>query len=73
MRDANASGWLYPGIDPEIFLGPALNLSIPEAYNYFLGKLKYYTDLGVKGYKIDRGEEHELPGMYTFRAIKTSR
>jgi alpha-D-xyloside xylohydrolase len=62
--DANASGWLFPGIDPEQFLGPALNLSIPAAYDYFLKKLSYFTDLGVKGYKIDRGEEHEMPGTY---------
>jgi len=31
-------------------------------YNYFKEKLSYFTNLGVKGYKIDRGEEGEMPG-----------
>jgi hypothetical protein len=44
------NGWLFPGIDGEIFRGPALNLSIPEAYDYFKGRLSYFTDIGVKGY-----------------------
>ncbi|ETI27226.1 hypothetical protein G647_09909 [Cladophialophora carrionii CBS 160.54] len=56
-----ANGWLFPGIDPEFFLGPALNLSIPAAYDYFLQKLSYFPSVGVKGYKIDRGEEGEMP------------
>lgn len=41
--------------------GPALNLSIPEAYDFFSDHLQAFTDLGVKGYKIDRGEEEEMP------------
>ncbi|CZR56628.1 uncharacterized protein PAC_06517 [Phialocephala subalpina] len=56
-----ANGWLFPGIDPVQFQGPALNLSIPAAYDYFKSHLKYFTDLGVKGFKIDRGEESEMP------------
>lgn len=55
-------GWLFPGIDPEFFLGPALNLSIPAAYDYFKSHLRYFTSIGVKGFKIDRGEEGEMPG-----------
>ncbi|KAL2216669.1 glycosyl hydrolases family 31-domain-containing protein [Thermoascus aurantiacus ATCC 26904] len=51
------NGWLFPGINPEYFLGPALNLSIPAAYEYFKEKLRYFPSIGVKGYKIDRGEE----------------
>jgi alpha-glucosidase (family GH31 glycosyl hydrolase) len=42
-------------------LGPALNLSIPAAYNYFEKRLEYFPSVGVKGYKIDRGEEAEMP------------
>lgn len=57
-----ANGWLFPGIDPVFFNGPALNLSIPEAYAYFKEHMKYFPDVGVKGYKIDRGEEGEMPG-----------
>ena len=53
--------WLFPDIDPEQFLGPALNLSIPEAYDYFLERLSVFPRMGIKGYKIDRGEEDEMP------------
>lgn len=56
------NGWLFPGVDPVHFLGPALNLSIPEAYDFFKQKLNYFPSIGVKGYKIDRGEEGEMPG-----------
>ena len=59
---SKANGWLFPGISPEFFLGPALNLSIPEAYQYFKRRMSVFPDLGVKGYKIDRGEEGEMPG-----------
>ena len=61
FNESEQNGWLFPGIDPEYFLGPALNLSIPAAYDYFAERLKNFTDLGVKGYKIDRGEEDEMP------------
>jgi hypothetical protein len=64
-----ANGWLFPGIDPEFFLGPALNLSIPAAYDYFLQKLSYFPSVGVKGYKIDRGEEGEMPGKSASRTF----
>ena len=56
------NGWLMPGISPIYFLGPALNLSIPAAYTFFLQRLEYFTNIGVKGYKIDRGEEGEMAG-----------
>ena len=56
-----ANGWLFPGIDPEFFMGPALNLSIPAAYDYLKTHLEFFPSVGVKGYKIDRGEEGEMP------------
>ncbi|KIW88395.1 uncharacterized protein Z519_10964 [Cladophialophora bantiana CBS 173.52] len=56
-----AGGWLFPDINPEYFLGPALNLSIPAAYEYFLKQMAYFPSVGVKGFKIDRGEEGEMP------------
>lgn len=59
---AYGADWLFPGISPIGYLGPALNLSIPDAYQYLLQKLGYFARLGVKGFKIDRGEEHEMPG-----------
>ncbi|OAF99065.1 uncharacterized protein CC84DRAFT_1233442 [Paraphaeosphaeria sporulosa] len=53
--------WLFPDDHPVGGLGEALNLSIPAAYNYFDESLKYFPAVGVKGYKIDRGEEGEMP------------
>jgi len=58
---ASANGWLFPDISPLDFLGPALNLSIPAASEYFLQRLSYFARMGVKGFKIDRGEEREMP------------
>ncbi|KXS98561.1 hypothetical protein AC578_4322 [Pseudocercospora eumusae] len=58
---SDENGWLFPGINPIFFRGPALNLSIPEAYEYFKKGLEYFPSVGVKGYKIDRGEEEEMP------------
>lgn len=59
-----ANGWLFPNQEPAQG-GPALNLSIPEAYKYFKQRLSFFPNLGVKGYKIDRGEEGEMPGLFT--------
>jgi alpha-D-xyloside xylohydrolase len=59
---AYGNGWLYKDVNPLQFLGPALNLSIPEAYAYMLQKMEYFARMGVKGFKIDRGEEREMPG-----------
>ncbi|KAF2189405.1 glycoside hydrolase family 31 protein [Zopfia rhizophila CBS 207.26] len=54
--------WLFPRIvEPIGALGPALNLSILAAYDYFEKGLEYFPSVGVKGYKIDRGEEGEMP------------
>ncbi|KAH8816725.1 glycosyl hydrolases family 31-domain-containing protein [Xylogone sp. PMI_703] len=58
-----ANNWLFPPFAGENLLGPALNLSIPEAYAYFKEHLKYFPSIGVKGYKIDRGEEGEMPEL----------
>ncbi|KAJ2898655.1 Alpha-xylosidase [Zalerion maritima] len=48
-------------IDPETLLQPALNLPMPEAYHCFLEKLSVFPKMGVKGYKINRGEEDAMP------------
>ncbi|KAI9730865.1 MAG: hypothetical protein M1834_005583 [Cirrosporium novae-zelandiae] len=58
---SSANGWLFPSVNPKTFLGPALNLSIPAAYNYMKKKLSFFPSMGIKGYKIDRGEEGEMP------------
>ena len=44
--------------------GSAADMRIPGAYDWFKDKLNEYVRLGVKGYKIDRGEEDELPLSY---------
>jgi alpha-D-xyloside xylohydrolase len=41
--------------------GSAADIKSPEAYRWFKDKLNEYVRLGVRGYKIDRGEEDELP------------
>lgn len=58
---SSSNGWLFPDYHPLGGLGEALNLSIPAAYEYFDQSLKYFAAAGVKGYKIDRGEEGEMP------------
>jgi alpha-D-xyloside xylohydrolase len=41
--------------------GSAADMKSPQAYRWFKDKLNEYVRLGVRGYKIDRGEEDELP------------
>ncbi|KAH8890581.1 hypothetical protein GQ53DRAFT_866875 [Thozetella sp. PMI_491] len=61
---SRANGWQFDVDQTKLrggLPGPALNLSIADAYNWFADHLNVFTDLGVKGYKIDRGEENEMP------------
>jgi alpha-glucosidase (family GH31 glycosyl hydrolase) len=55
LTEGSARGVLYFG------RGSAADMRIPGAYLWFKDKLNEYVRLGVKGYKIDRGEEDELP------------
>ncbi|MDR3607990.1 MAG: glycoside hydrolase family 31 protein [Oligoflexia bacterium] len=52
--EALKHGFLY-----EKKSGSAVDLKNPDAYSWFLKKLDRYVSLGIKGYKIDRGEEDE--------------
>lgn len=61
FNDSVANDWLFTDDHPVGGLGEALNLSIPAAYQYFEEQLKYFALAGVRGYKIDRGEEGEMP------------
>jgi alpha-D-xyloside xylohydrolase len=61
FETGSEKGWLFPGIDGQNFLGPALDLRIPEANAWLRQSLEYFTSIGVKGFKIDRGEEDEMP------------
>jgi alpha-D-xyloside xylohydrolase len=57
-EQGKAKGYLFD-VDPK--KGPAADLRKPEAYAWFKDKLDAYVKLGVKGYKIDRGEQGEHP------------
>jgi alpha-D-xyloside xylohydrolase len=41
--------------------GSAADVRNPAAYEWFKDELNAYVRMGIKGYKIDRGEEDELP------------
>ncbi len=55
LIEGSARRYLYFG------RGSAADMKLPGAYDWFKDKLNEYVRLGVKGYKIDRGEEDELP------------
>jgi alpha-D-xyloside xylohydrolase len=55
QTEGSARGYLYFG------RGSAADMKNPQAYDWFKDKLNQYVHIGVKGYKIDRGEEDELP------------
>jgi alpha-glucosidase (family GH31 glycosyl hydrolase) len=55
QTEGSARRYLYFG------RGSAADMKNPYAYVWFKDKLNEYVRLGVKGYKIDRGEEDELP------------
>jgi alpha-glucosidase (family GH31 glycosyl hydrolase) len=59
-------GYLFEGYTD----WPAADMRIPEARDWFKAKLSYFTGLGIRGYKIDRGEEGEMPlSMQNLNAI----
>ena len=55
FQEGSAKGYLFP------YTWPAADLQRPEVYGWFKQKLNSYVRLGVRGYKIDRGEEDEMP------------
>jgi alpha-D-xyloside xylohydrolase len=55
QSEGSARRFLYFG------RGSAAEMKNPNAYAWFKDKLDEYVRLGIKGYKIDRGEEDELP------------
>jgi alpha-D-xyloside xylohydrolase len=56
--EGKAKGYLF---DVDSKLGPATDLRNPAAYAWMKQHLDGYVKLGVKGYKIDRGEQGEQP------------
>jgi len=55
FAEGSAKGYLFP------YTWPAADIRRPEVYDWWKEKLNAYVRLGVKGYKIDRGEENEMP------------
>jgi len=55
LEEGTAKGYLFPA------KWPAADIRRPEVYSWWKEKLNAYVRLGVKGYKIDRGEEAEMP------------
>jgi alpha-D-xyloside xylohydrolase len=55
FTEGTAKGYLFP------YKWPAADIRRPEVYRWFQQNLDAYVRLGIKGYKIDRGEEFELP------------
>ncbi|KAL2851106.1 glycosyl hydrolases family 31-domain-containing protein [Aspergillus pseudoustus] len=55
--------WLWdgPDVNPGNSLGPAVNLSNPDTYGWVKDHLLNVSRVGLKGYKIDRGDENEFP------------
>ena len=39
----------------------------PNAYNWFQNQLNAYVNLGVKGYRFDRGDEGEPSAQHPLR------
>jgi alpha-D-xyloside xylohydrolase len=57
-QEGSAKGYLFDA------QWPAADLRRPEAYDWFKGELDSYVHQGVRGYKIDRGEEDEMPRSF---------
>ena len=55
FQEGSQKGYLYSAS------WPAAQLKRPDVYAWFKEKLDAYVRLGVRGYKIDRGEEGEMP------------
>jgi alpha-glucosidase (family GH31 glycosyl hydrolase) len=53
--EGSAKGYLFP------VKWPAADIRRPEVYDWWKEKLNAYVRMGIKGYKIDRGEEGEMP------------
>ncbi len=69
LTEGKAAGYLFTGNRP------AADVRRPETYDWFKDKLDAFVNMGVKGYKIDRGHEGEQPDsaenevVYLFREL----
>ncbi|MFZ0233553.1 MAG: TIM-barrel domain-containing protein [Candidatus Acidiferrales bacterium] len=55
FQEGSAKGYLFD--EP----WPAADVRRPEVYDWFKDELNLYVHRGIRGYKIDRGEEGEMP------------
>ena len=55
FTEGSAKGYLFKAD------WPAAEIQRPEVYDWFKQKLDAYVRVGIRGYKIDRGEEGEMP------------
>jgi alpha-D-xyloside xylohydrolase len=58
-RDAKARGLLFPNAKEPLW--PGIDLRKSEAAAYFADKLQVFPQAGVRAFKIDRGDEGEIP------------
>ena len=58
-NEALLYGYIFPGYEGHG--SPAADMRMPQAYNWFKGKLDTFVSMGVRGYKVDRGAEGEMP------------
>lgn len=63
-EEGAAKGYLFTARAGRFGGGPAADIRIPEAYRWWKEKLDAFVKLGIRGYKIDRGEEGELPDSF---------
>ena len=69
LAEGTASDYLFDGDRP------AADVRKQEVYDWFKNKLDAFVDMGVRGYKIDRGHEGEQPDsaenevVYLFREL----
>ncbi len=57
-------GYLFPPSSDPHAKGPAADIRKKEVYDWWKAKLGEYVKLGVKGWKLDRGEEGEMPESF---------
>ena len=57
LTEGQANDYVFDGFSS----WPAADLRKPAAYDWFKNHLNFFVNLGIRGYKIDRGEEGEMP------------
>lgn len=57
LADGRDRGYIFEGYTSQ----PGADVRRSEVYEWFKGELDYYVNMGIKGYKIDRGAEGTTP------------